>query len=104
MREAQLPVVHLPSTQRQQQRQQQNKYKWRSCCWDLDKRCLLFSTKVMFSAIILFFALYQIAYDSNGCSNNLLSWYCSLVGVILGSFVNIGKAEKTAEIRTDISV
>ena len=50
-------------------------------------RSLVFYTQALFSAGILVFCCYQISRDSDGCSNSLLSWYCSVIGVIVTNWV-----------------
>lgn len=67
---------------------------WHSCCWDVDRRCLFFSAKITFSFIIMLFCCIMIYRDSDACSNSLLSWYCSIVGLILGVFTNVNKEEE----------
>lgn len=62
---------------------------WKSCCFRVDKRCLHFSSRVVFSAIVLLFAISQIIRDPDSCTNSMMSWYCSLIGLILGSYLNI---------------
>ena len=48
---------------------------------------LLFVTKVFFSTLILLFCALQIHRDSDSCSNPLLTWYCSIIGVIVTAWV-----------------
>ena len=67
---------------------------WKGCGCLIDKRCLMFSSKLAFSFIILIFACGQIVRNSDACSNSLLSWYCSIIGVILGTFTNMGEEKR----------
>ena len=59
--------------------------RWRSCCFEIDRRACMYTTKVIFSAVTLAFCMFQIAQDSDGCSNSLLSWYTATIGGIMGA-------------------
>ena len=68
-------------------RENENKKEiWRSCCLDMDKQVVLYTTKTIFSGIILGFCLIQVAKIDSSC-HPLISWYTGLIGTVLGSFV-----------------
>ena len=62
----------------------------RLCCLVCDSRILRVLIRVLFSMIILIFCCYEISKDSDGCSNSLLSWYCSTIGIVLTAWVKGG--------------
>lgn len=74
-----------------------NSVMWKTCCFYIDRRCVIYTTQVFFSFVILLFACVQIMRDSNDCTNSLLSWYCSIIGTIVGAWARDPHADKHLE-------
>ena len=65
----------------------ERKNHWRSCCFDIDRRAAQFTVKVLLNGSVICFCMYQIAAESDGCKNSLLSWYTGTIAGILGAIL-----------------
>lgn len=54
---------------------------WRSCCFNVDKRVLLFSVQVMISTGILVFCIHQVIKAKDCCES---STYMSMISGLVG--------------------
>jgi hypothetical protein len=61
---------------------------WNSCCFNCDRDVVMYSSKLIFSLIILSFAMYTVLSNDDPCRD--LSFPTGLIGTILGSFVEQG--------------
>lgn len=66
---------------------------------NFDRRLTVFkiSLKLFISILLLVFCCIQIIRDSDGCSNSLLTWYCSIIGIIVTAWIKGGKAENAKD-------
>ena len=67
------------------------KHVWTSCCFKLDKRCVVFTVQTLVAVIILIFCGYRLATEPD-CDRS--SPYWSLVGSIVGFFFGRGSLEE----------
>lgn len=58
---------------------------WRSCCFRLDKRCVMFSVQTVIGVSLLAFCAYRLATEPD-CDRAAPYW--GLIGSIVGFFFN----------------
>jgi len=61
-----------------------NQYVWKSCCFNLDKRVVIFSSQFVITLMIISFSLYQLSTD-NSCEHQ--QFYSSLITMLVGVYL-----------------
>jgi len=59
-------------------------YIWRSCCLEVDKRVVVFTSQFIITLMIITFSLYQLA-QKNTCEHQ--QFYSSLITMLIGIFL-----------------
>ena len=60
-----------------------------SCCGNkrIDRRFVVLGAQAFFSILVLIFCCSEIRRDPDSCTNTLLSWHCSIIGIIVHAWV-----------------
>ena len=60
---------------------------WKSCCCQVDQRCITFSAKFFVSFWILGFSTMSILLDPDACSNSLIGWHTGMIAAVMTAWV-----------------
>lgn len=61
------------------------RYKWESCCFLLDQRCIVFTVQTLIGMALIIFCAYMLSTETN-CDRSAPYW--GLIGTIAGFFFN----------------
>lgn len=65
--------------------QQDDNYLWKSCCFILDQRCIVFTVQTLIGTALIVFCAYMLSTETN-CDRAAPYW--GLIGTIAGFFFN----------------
>lgn len=69
------------------ERRFRQKFIWNCGKLQIDQRILYFISKWFFSIVLLIFCCYEISIDSDACTNPLLNWYTTIIGIIVTTWI-----------------